>query len=89
MSRSAIEQEPSRGLMRAGELVAELADILAGAGIEDPRREAGDIVAAIVDAPRFWATQHKDELVSPLVHADVRFWEIDANADVSPNRASR
>ena len=29
------------------------------------------------------------ELVSPLVHADVRFWEIDAKADVSPNAASR
>ena len=29
------------------------------------------------------------ELVSPLVHADVRFWLIDAKAELSPNYASR
>ena len=29
------------------------------------------------------------EPVWPLVHADVRFWEIEANADVSPNPESR
>jgi release factor glutamine methyltransferase len=67
VSRSAIEQQPRHGLMRAGELVAELTNLLAGAGIEEARREAGDLIAAIVGAPRFWAHQHKDELVAPLV----------------------
>jgi hypothetical protein len=37
-----------------------------------------------VTVPSFTA-----ELVSPLVHADVRFWLIDAKADASPNFASR
>ena len=53
--------------MRAGALVAELEVLLAGAGIADARREAGDLVAAIVDAPRFWAAQHREEVVAPLV----------------------
>ena len=53
--------------MRAGDLVADLETVLVRGGIEDPRREAGDLVAAVVDAPRFWASQHRDELVSPLV----------------------
>lgn len=53
--------------MRAGDLVAELETLLAGAGVENARREAGDLLAAIVDAPRFWAAQHRSEVVAPLV----------------------
>lgn len=42
---------------------AELARTLACAGIAEPRREAGDILAALVDAPRFWAGMHGAEIV--------------------------
>jgi release factor glutamine methyltransferase len=54
-------------MMRAGDLVAELAAALASGRVKDPRREASDIVAAIVDAPRFWPAQHRDEILAPLV----------------------
>ena len=57
--------EPAIG--RAGTLAAELETILRDGGVEHPRREAGDIIAAIVDAPRFWAAQHRDVLVAPVV----------------------
>jgi release factor glutamine methyltransferase len=64
-----VERPPSMepGLARAGALAAELEAILREAGIADARREAGDIIAAIVDAPRFWAAQHRNELVAPVV----------------------
>jgi release factor glutamine methyltransferase len=57
--------EPS--IARAGALAAELETILRDAGIDHPRREAGDIIAEIVDAPRFWVAQHRDDLVAPVV----------------------
>ena len=53
--------------IRAGDLVVELEAVLARGGVEPSRREAGDIVAAIVDAPRFWAAQNRDVLLAPLV----------------------
>ena len=64
-----LESAPSGapGILRAGALAAELEDVLRAAGIEQARREAGDIVAAIVDAPRFWAAQHREELIAPVV----------------------
>ncbi len=49
---------------RVGALVEELAAVLVAAGVDDPRREATDIVAAIVDAPRFWVQAHADETVT-------------------------
>lgn len=45
-------------------LVREMAEQLARAGIEDAKREAGDIVAAVYEVPRFWALLHGDELPS-------------------------
>jgi len=54
-------------MMRAGALVAELEALLCEARVEHARQEAGDIIAAIVDAPRYWATQNRDEYVSPAV----------------------
>lgn len=60
------------GLCRAGELATELAALLAAAGVPEARREAGDLIAAIVDAPRFWATANPDELLSPLVADQAR-----------------
>jgi release factor glutamine methyltransferase len=47
-----------------GALVRELTVMLASAGVEDAKREAGDIVAAVNDAPRFWALLHEFDVVS-------------------------
>jgi release factor glutamine methyltransferase len=47
-----------------GALVRELTAILAAASIADAKREAGDIVAAVRDVPRFWARLHEDETAS-------------------------
>lgn len=48
---------------RLSGLVLEVAEILARAGIEDARREASDLVAAMRDEPRFWASAHGDEMI--------------------------
>jgi release factor glutamine methyltransferase len=50
-----------------GALARELAVMLASAGIEDAKREAGDIIAAVNDAPRFWALLHEFDVVSASV----------------------
>jgi release factor glutamine methyltransferase len=47
-----------------GALVRELASVLADGGIEESKREARDIVAAMHDAPRFWASLHEHEMLS-------------------------
>ena len=44
-------------------LVRELTGVLEAAGIEDATREARDILAAVHDAPRFWAALHEGEMV--------------------------
>lgn len=46
------------------EIVAELSDALALAGIAEPVREARDIVAAVVDMPRFWPGMNGGELIA-------------------------
>jgi release factor glutamine methyltransferase len=45
-------------------LVRELASVLADGGVEEAKREARDILAAMHDAPRFWASLHEHEMVS-------------------------
>jgi release factor glutamine methyltransferase len=45
-------------------LVRELTSVLEAGGIEDAKREARDILAAVHDAPRFWAALHESEMVS-------------------------
>ena len=47
-----------------GALSRELAAILSAANISEPKREAGDIIAAMLDVPRFWALLHEDETAS-------------------------
>ena len=49
---------------RVDALVAELGGVLAQAGVEQARREAADIVAAIMDRPRLWPSAHGDAPVS-------------------------
>jgi release factor glutamine methyltransferase len=55
-----------------GALVRELTVMLRGAGVEDAKREAGDIVAAVNDAPRFWALLHEFDVVSASTAASCR-----------------
>ncbi|HEV7704335.1 MAG TPA: hypothetical protein VGO46_08580, partial [Gemmatimonadaceae bacterium] len=54
----------AHGAGTVGALVNELARMLAAANIAESKREAGDIIAAIHDAPRFWALLHEDETAS-------------------------
>ena len=55
-----------------GALVRELTVMLRGAGVEDAKREAGDIIAAVNDAPRFWALLHEFDVVSASTAASCR-----------------
>src|SRR5688500_18833114 len=64
MSKSASMSEP---LARAcptpatiRELVGTLETMLADRAIAEARREARDIVAAVLDVPRFWPSMHPD-----------------------------
>ena len=46
-------------------LVAELEHVLDRGGIAEARREARDIVAAVLDVPRFWPSMHPDVRLGP------------------------
>ena len=48
------------GGTRVDALVAEIASVLERGGIAEVRREAADIVAAILDRPRLWPASHSD-----------------------------
>jgi len=43
-----------------GVALAALAELLAAGGVEEPRAEARDIVAALLDVPRFWPSTNRD-----------------------------
>jgi release factor glutamine methyltransferase len=58
---------------RVGDVVAALSAHLTGARIADAAREASDIVAAIVDMPRFWPSMHRDATLD--VDLCTRAWE--------------
>ncbi|HEY7861565.1 MAG: peptide chain release factor N(5)-glutamine methyltransferase [Gemmatimonadales bacterium] len=53
-------------------LVRELAAMLVSASIDDAGREARDIVAAVHEEPRFWATLHENDLVVAARAEDAR-----------------
>lgn len=61
---------PSRPTV--GELVRELADRLAAAGVAEAAQEARDIVAAILDVPRFWPSLHREEILEEADAAGAR-----------------
>jgi release factor glutamine methyltransferase len=46
-----------------GSLVAALSGRLGQARVDDPEREARDIVAALLEVPRFWASVHAQDAV--------------------------
>lgn len=58
--------------LTVGEVVEEVARVLEGAGIAEGRAEARDIVAALADAPRFWPTLHRDEILEERVAEGAR-----------------
>ncbi|MGH7624539.1 MAG: peptide chain release factor N(5)-glutamine methyltransferase [Gemmatimonadaceae bacterium] len=53
-------------------LRSELRMMLQDAGIADARREAADIIAALMDAPRFWAGMHDAEIVAEAMRCTAR-----------------
>jgi len=55
-----------------GTLLAELASGLDGAGVALPRDEARDIVAAVLDVPRFWPSANKGALVDATAVEEAR-----------------
>ena len=61
-----LSQGPSSGRAAettVGEVVREISALLAAAGIAEAPREARDIVAAVVDMPRFWPSLNGGELL--------------------------
>jgi release factor glutamine methyltransferase len=52
---------PTVGGPTVGSIVREFTAMLASAKIAEPKREAGDIVAAVLDEPRFWALLHESD----------------------------
>jgi release factor glutamine methyltransferase len=54
----------------ARDVMASVAELLSGAGIPEPRAEARDIVAAVLDMPRLWPSLHADEPLDDGARAD-------------------
>ncbi|HEX6965815.1 MAG TPA: peptide chain release factor N(5)-glutamine methyltransferase [Gemmatimonadaceae bacterium] len=44
-------------------LLSELTEILTGAGVDEARQEARDIVAAVMDETRFWPSMHREVVI--------------------------
>jgi release factor glutamine methyltransferase len=61
----AVSSAVREGTVRA--LVREMSEALTRAGITDAKREAGDIVAAVLDVARFWALLHEEEVLDAVV----------------------
>lgn len=50
-----------------GALVQDVADRLAAGGVALAREEARDLVASLLDVPRFWPSTHRDADVEPTI----------------------
>ncbi|MGQ0713619.1 MAG: peptide chain release factor N(5)-glutamine methyltransferase [Gemmatimonadaceae bacterium] len=59
--------------LRVHELVRALSEALMAAGVPDAGREARDMVAAIVDMPRFWPSSHGEAVLDRDV--TTRAWD--------------
>ena len=55
-----------------GALVGELTAFLMQRRVDEPRREARDIVAALLDVPRAWPIAHADASIDPTLAARAR-----------------
>jgi len=58
--------------MTVGDLLDELAVQLAGAGVPPARAEARDLIAGVLDEPRFWPTAHRDDEVAEAQEGAIR-----------------
>jgi release factor glutamine methyltransferase len=54
----------SVGASSVGDLVDELTRVLDRAAVDDPPAEARDLIAALLDVPRFWPTMHRGQAAS-------------------------
>jgi release factor glutamine methyltransferase len=68
MSEHAARACPTPATIR--ELVGALETLLTDGGIAEARREARDIVAAVLDVPRFWPSMHPDVVVDAATMRD-------------------
>jgi len=55
-----------------GAALTELGALLAAARIEEPRAEARDILAALLDVPRFWPSTNRDAALDASVWGDAQ-----------------
>ena len=58
--------------MTIGELLDELATELADPGVPPARALARDLIAGVVDQPRFWPTAHRAETLTPAAETSIR-----------------
>lgn len=71
--RSAAEGAPQRGAgTTIADLVQEAAAMLERHGVLRPTHEARDLVAAVLDRPRFWPALHPNDQLSGPQEAEVR-----------------
>jgi release factor glutamine methyltransferase len=63
---------PSAAVETVQALVSELERILHRAAVPESRREARDIVAAVLDVPRFWPSMHPSVAVDPAATREAR-----------------
>jgi release factor glutamine methyltransferase len=58
--------------MTIGELLDALAEELASPGVPPSRTEARDLIAGVLDQPRFWPSAHRDDELDEATEAAVR-----------------
>jgi release factor glutamine methyltransferase len=62
---------PTPATVRA--LIGEIESTLVSGGIAEAKREARDIVAAVLDVPRFWPSMHPDVAIDRTTLEDARW----------------
>lgn len=58
--------------MTIGELLDELAVLLAGPDVPPARADARDVIAGVLDQPRFWPSAHRDDELSESDEGTIR-----------------
>ncbi len=59
-------------MTRLGDLLDQIALELAGPGVPPARAVARDLIAGVMDQPRFWPTAHQDDTVDAATQAAIR-----------------
>jgi release factor glutamine methyltransferase len=71
-SESRVTPAQATTIPTLADIVAEVTGAFVAAGIEAPRTEARDLVAAILDRPRFWPTLHGAQRPAPSEWSAIR-----------------